>query len=253
MLQIKDLAVTADNKKILDKFNLDILNGEIHVIMGPNGAGKSTICSAILGSNEYIVNGSIKFNDTEITNMDTTSRSRLGIFLLNQNPIAIEGVTNAEMLRTALYERTGERISIFEFNKKMESICNELGIPKSFIHRNINEGMSGGERKKNELLHLWMLNPSLVILDELDSGLDVDSLKTVCNSINKYYKEFTPSILIITHHIQILNYIKPNYVHILKDSHIVSSGDIHLAEEIENIGFNTISESLVMSDSNERE
>ncbi len=249
MLSIKNLNVKVNNKEILNNFNLNILDEEIHVIMGPNGTGKSTIVSTIMGNPNYEVEGSIIYNDVEISKMDTTDRSRLGIFLLNQNPIEIEGVTNAEMLRAALFQKSNNRISIFEFNKKMESICNDLKIPKSFIHRNINEGMSGGERKKNELLHLWMLNPSFIMLDELDSGLDIDSLKIVCESLKKYYDLYKPSILIITHHKQILDYIKPKYVHVLKDKHIIASGDISLANEIENTGFGTFN----MSDINENE
>lgn len=240
MLNINSLSVKASDKEILNDFNLNMDDNSIHVIMGPNGVGKSTICCAIMGNPNYDVTGSIIFNDKEITSLSTTERAKLGIFLLNQNPIAIEGVTNAEMLRAALYEKTNERISIFEFNKNMEIICNKLDIPKSFIHRNINEGMSGGERKKNELLHLWMLKPSFIILDELDSGLDVDSLKVVCDSLNEYYKEYKPSILIITHHTQIINYIKPNYVHILLDGKIVKTGDKSLADFIESNGFGAI-------------
>ena len=239
MLQIKDLCASVENKKIIDGLNLEINDGEVHVLMGPNGVGKSTICKLLLKDENYKVNsGSIIFNGHDLSNLNTTEVARLGIYLINQNPIAIEGVTNAEMLRTTISEITGKSVGIFEFNKKLENICKELEIPKEFIHREINVGMSGGERKKNELMHLWMLEPKFIILDELDSGLDVDALKVVADSINKYYEKFKPSILIITHHNKILEYIKPDKVHVLNNGKIVKSGDINIALEIEKYGFN---------------
>ena len=184
MLNIKDLTVIADNKEILTNFNLSINDGEIHALMGQNGAGKSTICRAILKDPNYITKkGTIYYNDTDITNLTTTEISRLGIMMISQNPTAIEGVTNAEMLRLALSEKTQEHIDIFKFSKEARAICQKLSIPEDFLHRDINDGMSGGERKKNELLHIWMLKPSLLILDEVDSGLDVDALKIVASSI----------------------------------------------------------------------
>lgn len=238
MLQIKDLHASVENKKIINGLNLEINDGEIHVLMGPNGVGKSTICKILLKDENYVIDsGEIIFNEKNINDLTTTEVARLGLYLLNQNPIGIEGVTNAEMLRTTLSEITGDRVGIFEFNKKLEGICDELEIPHSFIHREINVGMSGGERKKNELMHLWMLEPKFIILDELDSGLDVDALKVVANSINKYYDKFKPSILIITHHNKILEYIKPDKVHVLSNGKIVKSGDISLALEILKNGF----------------
>ena len=239
MLSIKDLNVKVENKEVIKNFNLDIKDGEIHTLMGPNGIGKSSICRTILGDPNYVVeSGSITFNGKDLLSMDTTSRAQAGIFLLNQNPIAIEGVTNAEMLRSALSLKQGGKVDIFKFNQEMMNICKKLDIPTSFIHRNINDGMSGGERKKNELLHLWMLKPSLIILDEVDSGLDVDALKLVSDSINEYYEEYKPSILIITHRIELLHAIKPKYVHMMKDHTIVKSGDMALAEEINKSGYN---------------
>ena len=241
MLKINDLTVKADNKEILHDFNLNINDGEIHVIMGPNGIGKSTIVNTIMGNKNYeVTKGSIEYNNEDLLKMDTTTRARKGLMLINQSPITIEGVTNAEMLRSAIQEKNQEKVNIFEFNKKLQDICKKLDIPTSFIHRNINDGMSGGERKKNELMHLWMLEPSLIILDELDSGLDVDALKVCANSIMEYYheKEEKVSILIITHHSNILDIIKPDYVHIIKDKHINFTGDINTAKRIEENGFN---------------
>jgi len=237
MLKCTNLSVKAGNKIILDDFNLTVGAGEVHAIMGPNGIGKSTICKAIIGEPSFKVKGEIIFNNEDLLKLSITERARKGIYLVNQSPIAIPGVTNAEMLRIALSEKTGEYVSLFAFNQKMEKICDKLSIPRDFIHRGINEGMSGGERKKNELLHLWMLEPSLILLDELDSGLDVDSLKLVCQSINKYKKEYNPSILIITHHPSVLKKMKTTHVHVLAGGKIIKSGDLSLAEEVSQGGF----------------
>ena len=249
MLKIDKLSVNVGDKEILHDFNLNINTGEIHVLIGPNGIGKSSICKAILGDPNYkITKGTIKYNDKVLNEMPTTDRARLGIFLLNQSPIAIEGVTNAEMLRSALSERENKQINIFEFNKELTNICKKLDIPLSFIHRNINDGMSGGERKKNELMHMWILKPSFVILDEIDSGLDVDALKLVANSINEYYEEYKPSILLITHHKDLIELIKPTYTHILKNGTIESTGDYNLAIETLKVGYNKAS--VVKEDNN---
>lgn len=237
MLKIKDLTVSINDKVILDNFSMDISDGEIVALMGPNGIGKSTICKVIMGDPNYkIESGSIEYNGCNLLSLNTVERSREGIYLVSQNPIEIEGVTNADMLRTAIECRTKEHSNFFEFNKKVTEICKRLDIPASFIHRGVNVGMSGGEKKKNELLHLYMLNPTFIILDELDSGLDVDSLKELAISLNEYMKDDI-SMLIITHHTSILEYIRPNHVHILKSGHIVASGDYSLAEEIEKNGF----------------
>ena len=239
MLEIKNLKVNALNKKIIDDLNLSINDGEIHAIMGPNGVGKSTLCKVLLNDPNYNESGKIIFNGEDITNLETFEIAKKGMFLLNQNPIELEGITNAEMLRTAL-NASGKKVNIFEFSKKAKEICNELNIPEDFLHREINLGMSGGEKKKNELIHMWMLEPNFLILDEIDSGLDVDALKVVSESIMKYYEKFKPSILIITHHKKLLEYIKPDYVHILKDKTIIKSGDYKLADYVEESGFNNI-------------
>ena len=237
MLEIKNLSIKTEDKSIIDNLNVKINDGEIHTIMGPNGVGKSTLCKALLNDKNYKKTGNIIFNNENIENAETFEIAKKGIFLLNQNPIELEGVTNAEMLRTTL-NASGKKINIFEFSKKAKEICDELDIPESFLHREINLGMSGGEKKKNELIHMWMLEPSLILLDEIDSGLDVDALKKVSESILKYYEKFKPSILIITHHKKILEYIKPDFVHILKEGTIKKSGDYHLADYVEENGFN---------------
>lgn len=242
MLKIENLSLRVEDKELLNNFNLSIKDGEIHAIMGPNGIGKSSICKAIMGDSKYeITKGKIIYNDIDMKDMDTTTRAQKGIMLINQSPLAIEGVSNADMLRMALANREGHSVDLYKFNKKIQEVCKRLDIPSSFIHRNINDGMSGGERKKNELMHMWMLEPKFLILDELDSGLDVDALKVCANSIMDYYESQnkTVSILIITHHSNILDIIKPDFVHIIKDKHISFTGDISVAKKIEKNGFNT--------------
>ncbi len=242
MLEINNLTVEAENKTILNNFNLKINDGEIHVLMGPNGTGKSTICKAILKHPDYKVTGKMTYHDQDLLAMDTTSIARLGFFYLNQNPVEIEGITNAEMLRNALSEKNDERVDIFKFNKKLNEVCDIINLPKSFVHRDINYNMSGGEKKKNELLQLFILEPKFIILDEIDSGLDVDALKTVGKALQEYYERYKPSILIVTHHQAILKYFNDYTVHVLKDGKIKATGDKSLATKIENLGFeaNTI-------------
>lgn len=251
MLNIKGLTVFADNKEILKNFDLNIGDNEIHCIMGPNGVGKSTICRAILKDPNYIIKkGKITYNNQQLKDLTTTEISRAGIMMISQNPIAIEGVTNAEMLRLALSEKTGQRIDIFKFSKEAAAICNKLSIPQNFLHREINNGMSGGERKKNELLHVWMLKPSFLILDEIDSGLDVDALKIVANSLKEYHEETKCSILLITHNPKLLEILKPDYIHILKDKKIIKTGDASLAQDIEKEGFKNFSEEFNIESNN---
>ena len=240
MLDIKDLQVEVEGKNVISGLNLNVPVNEIHVIMGLNGAGKSTICKTIMSHPDYKVNkGSIKFLGEDITNMPTNDISKKGIFYLMQNPTEISGVTNAEMLRSSLSDR-GIKESIFEFNKRITEAADKLNIDKSFIHHNINERMSGGEKKKNELLQLYVFEPKLILLDELDSGLDVDALKGLSKGILDYKKTHECSIILITHHNNILKYIKPDKVHILNDGHIIESGDISLADKIEKMGFKEV-------------
>ena len=242
MLKIEDLTVEVDNRKILDNFNIDINDGEIHAIMGPNGTGKSTVSKVIMGSTDYeVLAGKIFFNNEDISNLEVDERSRKGIFLSMQNPISIEGVTNSEFLRTALNARSEEPIGLFDFIKTIETNVKELEIKNDIIHKSINDGSSGGERKKNEVLQIKVLKPSFIILDEVDSGLDVDSLRIVCENINKYKLENPKtSILIITHYPRILEYIKPDYVHMMVGGKIVKTGDYNFAFEIEKNGYNEL-------------
>lgn len=238
MLKIENLTVKVLDKVILEDFNLEINPGEIHVLMGQNGAGKSTISKVLLRDMHYEVSkGSITLNEKDLLTMNTTEVAREGVFLVGQNPVEIKGVSNAEMLRTTLTDQGKTKENILEFNRHLTSLCEKLSIPKDFIHRDINYNMSGGEKKKMELLHMWMLEPNFIILDEIDSGLDVDSLKLVANSIKEYYEEYKPSILIITHQKALLDIVKPDFVHVLNSKKITQSGGYNLAETIFNEGF----------------
>ena len=240
MLNIKDLSVEINEKFILNNFNIDIKEGEVHAIMGPNGAGKSTLSKEIMRDENYVVKkGTITFNDEDILKLSTDEVARLGIFLAMQYPISIEGVTNADMLRTAISIREKTNINLFKFINDLEKTYDELNFDKSKIHSSINEGLSGGERKKNEIIGMKMLKPKLIILDEIDSGVDVDNLKTIAENILNYKNENNSSILIITHYPHILNYIKPYYVHIMKDGKIIKTGDYYLALKIEKNGYET--------------
>lgn len=239
MLKINNLTVSVNGKIILKDFNLYIKKGEIHTLMGLNGSGKSTICKVLMGEPTYKVEcGTIFYKNIDLLKLDTTERSKLGIFLVSQNPIEIPGVKNSEMLKLALESKTGKHVSVFEFSKLMNNICDKLKIDKSFIHRNINEGMSGGEKKKNELMHLWVLEPDLILLDEIDSGVDIDNLNIISNSLKEYFDNNECSILIITHHTNILKGLIPDYVHVLNAGKIEETGDYNLAFDIENNGYN---------------
>lgn len=240
-LKIKDLVVDIDNKRILDGLNLEIHTGEIHAIMGPNGTGKSTLSKVIMGDDTYtVVSGSIYYDDTEINEMTVDERARLGIFLGMQMPIEIEGVTNADFLRTALHTKQGNEFKLMPFIKNINAACEQLKMDKDMIHRGINKGFSGGERKKNEILQMYMLKPNMVLLDEIDSGLDVDSLKIVGENVTKYYEENECGVLLVTHYQRLLDYIKPNFVHIMMNGRIVVSGDHSLVQKIEAEGYENL-------------
>ena len=245
MFKIDNLNVKIKDtdKEILKDFSLTINDGEIHAIMGPNGVGKSTLSKAIMHHPDYVINdGSITYNEKTLNDLTTDEIARSGIYLLMQDPSIIDGVSNSEALRTALKER-GSDTNLYSFITKMKKELDSLNLPKDAMHRSINKGLSGGERKKNEVLGLKVLTPSFIILDELDSGLDVDSLKVVANNINDYLKENKDtSVLIITHYSRVLDLIKPDYVHEMKDGKIVKTGDITLAKQIEKTGFTGVNE-----------
>lgn len=251
-IEIKDLEVLVNNKKVLNKLNLEINPGEIHVIMGPNGVGKSTLSKVLMGSEDYKVeSGDILVDGKSIKDLETDERAKLGMFLSFQNPIDIEGVTNSEFLKVAINERREEPIGLYDFIHEMEQSFDELGLKKEMMHRSVNQNFSGGEKKKNEILQMKFLKPNFVILDELDSGLDVDSLKVVCDNVNSYLSDNPDtSVLMITHYQRILDYIKPDYIHILTNGHIVKTGDATLAKEIEEKGYKSFDNcvSLVSED-----
>lgn len=240
MLVIKDLTIKVENKIVLNKFNLIINDSETHVIMGPNGVGKSTLTKVIMADSNYeVISGDIIYNNESILPLSTDQRARLGIFLAMQNPLEIEGVTNSEFLRTALSSKEEKNINLYSFIKKLDNAKEELKMPSEMIHRSVNKGFSGGEKKKNEILQMKMLEPNLVLLDEIDSGVDVDALKIVGQNINDYINSNkNTSVLMITHYTHILKYIKPDFVHVIKDGAIVKTGDYTLAKKIEENGFN---------------
>lgn len=242
MLSIKNINVSLknENKKIIKDLSLEINDGETHAIMGPNGTGKSTLAKVIMGHYLFaLTGGEIFFNGTKLNNLTTDERAKLGIFLAMQDPTVIDGVTNSEFLKTSSEEITGKHIDYFKFITEVNNSLKDLEFSKDMIHRHVNAGFSGGEKKKNEVLQIKILKPKLIILDELDSGLDVDSLKIVCENINKYKSENPDtSILIITHYPRILEMIKPDYVHVMKNGTIVKTGDISLATLTEKVGYN---------------
>ena len=241
ILNIDNLTVEVEGKIILKDFSLEIKSGEIHAIMGPNGTGKSTLTKVIMGDDNYkIVKGTISYNGKVINDMPVNERAKLGIFLGMQMPMAIEGVTNADFLRSALRAKEGDNFKLLSFIRDVDKLTKKLHMDPEMIHRGINDGFSGGERKKNEILQMNILKPDVVLLDEIDSGLDVDSLKLVGESVMDYYKERKPAILLVTHYQRLLDYIKPDFIHIMKDGRIVLSGDKKLASKIEEEGYDKI-------------
>ena len=239
MLEIKNLFVKLkeEDKEILNGFNLKINKGEIHALMGPNGTGKSTLSKVLFNNNKYeITSGDIIFEGKSIKGLNTDEIARLGLFLSNQLPPEIDGVTTSDFLRTALNEK--EEIPLMTYINKITKASKDLYFEKDMIHRNLNKGFSGGEKKKNEILQLKVLEPKFIILDEIDSGLDVDSLKIVSQNINDYIKDHSDtSILIITHYPRILEFIKPDFVHVMTNGQITSTGSYELALEIEKNGY----------------
>ena len=240
MLKINNLKVTISDKVILNNFNLIINDGEVHAIMGQNGVGKSTLSRVIMGDANYkVINGEIIFNGDNLNVLSTDESAKKGIFLAMQYPMEIEGVSNQDFLRTAIGSINNKRIGLYDFILKCEKGADELSMNKDLIHRSLNVGFSGGEKKKNEVLQIKLLTPKFIILDELDSGLDVDSLRIVGENIKKYKDEYpNTSIMIITHHPKILEYLNPDFVHIMSNGKIVKTGDYSLAFDIEKNGYN---------------
>lgn len=250
MLKIKDLTVSINEKIILKDFNLDIEDSKVYAIMGPNGVGKSTLSRVIMGDKNYhIESGDILFNGESILKLTTDARSRLGIFLAMQYPMEIDGISNQDFLKTALSSKENKQVGLYDFIMKCETECNNLKMDKTLIHRSLNVGFSGGEKKKNEVLQIKLLKPKLIILDELDSGLDVDSLKIVSKNINEYKKEYPEtSIIIITHHKKLLDYINPDNVIVMGNGRILASGDYSLSNDIEENGYEKYMTNIITED-----
>ncbi len=237
LLEIKDLHATIDGKEILKGISLTLEKGQVHALMGPNGSGKSTLSNTLMGHPKYqVTSGQILYNGQDITGWKTYERARAGIFLAFQYPTSIPGVSVANFLRTAMKARFGDAFQAKEFRKQLKATMAELGIDDSFATRYVNDGFSGGEKKRHEVLQLSVMKPELAILDETDSGLDIDALRTVAEGINRL-KGPQLGILLITHYQRILNYIQPDVVHVFMDGKITRSGGKELALELEQKGY----------------
>lgn len=249
-LTVKDLHVAIDGKEILKGVNLEIKGGEFHAIMGPNGTGKSTLSSAIMGHPKYeVTQGTITLDGEDVLEMEVDERARAGLFLAMQYPSEITGVTNAEFLRSAVNARReeGDEMSLMKFIRKMDGNMDLLEMDPEMSQRYLNEGFSGGEKKRNEILQLLTIEPKIAILDEIDSGLDIDALKVVAKGINQMRNDDF-GCLMITHYQRLLNYITPDHVHVMMQGKIVKSGGAELAERLEAEGYDWIKQELGIED-----
>ncbi|WP_077624928.1 Fe-S cluster assembly ATPase SufC [Sediminibacillus massiliensis] len=249
-LEIKDLHVSIEDQEILKGVNLTIKGGEFHAVMGPNGTGKSTLASAIMGHPKYeITQGSVLLDGEDVLEMEVDERAQAGLFLAMQYPSEISGVTNSDFLRSSINARReeGDEISLMKFIKEMDEAMDYLEMDKNMAQRYLNEGFSGGEKKRNEILQLMMIKPEIAILDEIDSGLDIDALKVVSKGINKLRDE-NFGCLIITHYQRLLNYITPDKVHVMMQGRVVKSGGPELAQRLEAEGYEWIKEELGIED-----
>lgn len=238
LLTVKGLVVNVEEKEILHGVNLTIGKGETHVLLGPNGTGKSTLGNTLLGNPKYEVKGGeIWFQGKNITEEPVNERAKMGLFLSFQNPLEVLGVTLSSFIRSAVELKTGKRMRLFEFRKQLEKAMEVLQMDPSYADRDLNVGFSGGEKKKAEILQLLMIEPSLAILDETDSGLDVDAVRTVSAGIEAYRKKCKGSLLIITHSTKILESLPVDQTHIMVEGKIVKTGDASLVEEINREGF----------------
>src|SRR5690606_39588195 len=250
-LEIKDLHVEIEGLEILKGVNLTIKGGEFHAIMGPNGTGKSTLASAIMGHPKYeVTQGQILLDGEDVLEMEVDERAQAGLFLAMQYPSEVTGVTTSDFLRSAINARReeGDEISLMKFIKEMDGALDELEIDQNMAQRYLNEGFTGREKKRNEILQLMMLKPGIAILDEIDSGLDIDALKIVSDAVNKVREETGLGCLIITHYQRLLNYIKPDFVHVVMQGRIVKSGGPELAERLEKEGYEWVKEELGIED-----
>ena len=240
MLVIKNLKASINNREILKGLNLKINPGEVHAIMGPNGSGKSTLANVLSGKNGYKISGEVKYLGESLNDIPVEERAQKGIFLAFQYPLEIPGVNTNNFLKTSLNtikKAKGEKeIDTITFLELVKEKAKELGIDEKILSRQLNVGFSGGEKKKNEILQMKILDPNLIILDETDSGLDIDALKIVADGVNKLRNKDN-SFLIITHYQRLLDYIKPDFVHVLKNGQIIKSGNFELAKELEKVGY----------------
>src|SRR5438105_1855924 len=240
-LQIRDLHVSIEDHEILRGVDLDISRGEIHALMGPNGSGKSTLASALMGHPAYeVTQGSIVFQGEDITEADPHERARAGLFLAFQYPVAIPGVSVANFLRMAMNAKREEPIGVKEFRTQLAHAVDLLDVDRSFTSRHLNDGFSGGEKKRAEILQMAMLLPEVAILDETASALDIDALRTAAEGVQRLHDEQGLGVLIITHYQRILHYVKPDFVHILLDGRIVLDGGVELVERLEREGYDRI-------------
>ena len=240
MLEIKNISAEVNGKKILNKINLKLEKGKVYALMGPNGSGKSSLANILMGNPKYKkTSGEIFLNNENITDIPTDERAKKGLFLSYQNPVEISGVTVSNFLRTAFNSLNDNKISLLDFQKLLEKKTKELNIDEKFLTRYLNEGFSGGEKKKMEILQMLVLNPTVAILDETDSGLDVDSLKILSSSLNRFMNK-NKIILIITHYRRILDYVKPDKVFVMFNGKIVAEGERKIIDKIEDIGYKWI-------------
>lgn len=238
LLQVNDLSVSVDEMQILHKLNLSVNPGETHVLMGPNGAGKSTLGNTLMGNPNYVVNeGKIFFDGQDITDLSTDKRAAAGMFMSFQNPLEVPGISLSAFIRNALHSQTGKPIKLLAYKKLLESTMELLNMDPSYADRDLNVGFSGGEKKKAEILQLLMLSPRLAILDETDSGLDVDAVRTVSKGIEEYQKRENGALIIITHSTKILESLHVDHTHVLVKGQLVASGDGSLVDEINKNGF----------------
>ena len=238
LLDVQNINVSVEEKQVLNNLSLQINPGETHVLMGPNGAGKSTLGNAIMGNPVYTLNsGKILFDGVDLSEEKTDVRAKAGLFISFQNPLEVPGISLESFIRSALQQRTGERVKLFQFQKELQANMKLLNMDESYAKRDLNVGFSGGERKKSEILQLLMLKPRLAILDETDSGLDVDAVRTVSKGIEEYRRTQNGGLLIITHSTKILESLKVDYTHILVKGKIIKTGDASLVEEINKNGF----------------
>ena len=244
VLEIKDLKARVEEKEILKGVNLTIKSGEVHAIMGPNGTGKSTLSSVIMGSPRYqVLGGDILLDNESIMDKAVDERARLGLFLAYQYPQEVSGVTNSDFIRAAMKAKDGKPVSLFSFIRNYEKACEELKMPDDLAHRYLNEGFSGGEKKRNEILQMKMLKPKFAILDEIDSGLDVDALRIVGENVSNMVNEDF-GCLLITHYERLLDYIKPDFVHVMINGKIVKTGGAELIQKIDREGYDWVKEEL---------